>query len=110
MADGDDLGLPSPRRARPHRLWSGVLEQMLPDEFALDNSTWTSEEATAGMGHELVEHVELRQLVKDADKAGPGIALIAYKEDSSVIFHALVPRRPPLRREIHAVIVRVGPP
>jgi hypothetical protein len=62
------------------------------------------------MGHELVEHVELRQAVKDADKAGSGIALMAYKEDSSVMFHALVPRWPELRREIHAGIVRVGPP
>ena len=39
----------------------GSLEQALPNELALCNSARTGEEATAGMGHELVEHVELRQ-------------------------------------------------
>ena len=57
------------------------------------------------MGHKLVEHVELRQLVKNLDEAGPGIALITHKEEAGVIFHALAPRRPALGDEIHPVIV-----
>ena len=78
---------------------------MLADELTLCDSSGTGKEATAGMGDELVEHVVLRQLVENLDEARPGVALITYKEEAGVIFHALAPRRPALGGEIHSVIV-----
>ena len=84
---------------------TGRLEQLLSDELALRNAAGTGEEATPGVGHKLVEHVELSQSVEYLDEAGPRIALIADEKDSGVILYALAPRRPPLCREIHPVIV-----
>ena len=59
------------------------------------------------MGHELVQHVEPRQLVEDPDKAGPRVALIGDEEQPGVVFDALPPWRPALGGEIDAVVVGI---
>jgi hypothetical protein len=56
------------------------LKQALPDEFALCDPARTGKETAAGVGHELVEHVELRHLVENLDKTGPRITLIAHEK------------------------------
>jgi len=81
------------------------LDQTLANELARCNSTGAGKEAAAGMGCELVEHVELSQLAENLDKAGAGIALVAHEKKPGVIRDTLAPRRPALDREIGAIIV-----
>jgi hypothetical protein len=77
----------------------------MPNELTLGNAAGTGKEATAGMGDELVEHIEFRHLLENLNKAGPGVALIAHEKKSGVIFNTLAPRRPPLSGEIGAIII-----
>src|SRR5262249_16895793 len=105
------IGQSSPRSQRSgSALQLSGLDQALANELARCNSARAGKEAAAGMGHELVEHVELSQLAENLDKAGAGIALVTHEKKPGVIRDTLAPRRPALDSEIGAVIVRVGTP
>jgi hypothetical protein len=80
-------------------------EQTLPDEFPGTHPWRTREQAASDMGCELIEHIELRHLLEDRNKAGAWVPLIRQKEKPGVVFHSLAPGRPTLRGEVHAVVV-----
>src|SRR5215472_18388012 len=85
-----------PRAAPAGALQLSGLDQALANELARCNSTGAGKEAAAGMGYELVEHVELSQLAENLDKADAGIALVAHEKKPGVIRDTLAPRRPAL--------------
>src|SRR5262252_10300552 len=62
------------------------------------------------MGHELVQHVKLCQLVEDLDEASAKVALVAYEQQPGVVLKTLAPGRPALNGEISPIVVGVGTP
>src|SRR5215472_741228 len=96
---------PPPGAAPAGVLRLSGLDQALANELARCNSAGAGKEAATGVGHELVEHVELRHLAENLDKAGARIALVAHEQKPGVIRDTLAPRRPALDREIGAIIV-----
>jgi hypothetical protein len=52
------------------------------------------------MGHELVQHVKLCQLVEDLDEASAKVALVAYEQQPGIVLHTPPPGRPALNGEI----------
>jgi hypothetical protein len=71
-----------PKNAARERASRGRLEQPLADEFALGDAARTGEMAAAGVGDELVHHVEARHLVENLDEAAARIALVAEEEQT----------------------------
>ena len=59
----------------PGKVISAGLKQALPDEPPLRNPTGTGENPATGMGHELVQHVKLCQLVENLDEASANISI-----------------------------------
>jgi 2-polyprenyl-6-methoxyphenol hydroxylase-like FAD-dependent oxidoreductase len=78
--------------------------------FPFPRAAGTPEEPAADMGDELVHHVEFRHPLENLDEAAARIALVAKKQKPGVVLHALPPGRPALGCEVHAVVVRIGPP
>ena len=62
------------------------------------------------MGHELVQHVKLCQLVENLDEASAKVALVAYEQQPGVVLHPPAPGRPALDGEINPIVVGVGSP
>src|SRR5262252_10570350 len=92
------------------RLSQPGLKQALPDEPPLRNPAGTGENPAAGVGHELVQHVKLCQLVEDLDEASAKVALVAYEQEPGVVLKTLAPGRPALNGEINPIVVGVGTP
>src|SRR5215831_8258835 len=93
---------PSNRRGwRAGKVISAGLKQALPDEPPLREPTGTGENPATGVGHELVQHVALCQLVEDLDEASAKVALVAYEQQPGVVLHTLPPGRPALNSEIN---------
>ena len=67
-------------------------------------------EYSTGMGHELVQHVKLCQLVEDPDEASAKVALVACEQQPGVVLKTLAPGRPALNGEINPIVVGVGAP
>src|SRR5580704_3495650 len=74
------------------------------------NPTVTGENPATDMGHELVQHVKLCQLVEDLDEASAKVALVAYEQQPGVVLQTPAPGRPALNGEINPIVVGVGPP
>src|SRR6185437_8166379 len=87
---------------------SNRFEQTVADERAVGGAGGAGEQPGAGMGHELVEHVELGHALENLDEAGARVALIADEEQAGVVRHALAPRRPALGGEVDAVMVGIA--
>ena len=71
----------------PRKVISAGLKQALPDEPPLRNPTGTGENPATGMGHELVQHVKLCQLVENLDEGSANVALVAYEQQPGVVLH-----------------------
>jgi hypothetical protein len=96
---------PTGRAGTPGKVISAGLKQALPDEPPLRNPTGTGENPATGMGHELVQHVKLCQLVENLDEANAKVALIAYEQQPGVVLHTPAPGRPALNGEINPIVV-----
>src|SRR5262249_4175301 len=88
----------------------GCRKQPLPDKLAGCEAAGAGEKTAAGVGDKLVEHVELRQLLKNLDKSGARVALIADKKQPGIVGHAALPRRPPLGDKADPIVIGIGPP
>src|SRR5580693_656890 len=60
------------------------------------------------MGDELIQHIEPSHLLENLSEARANVTLVADKEQSGIVLHALTPRRPPLGGEVDPVIVGIG--
>ena len=75
---------------------------------ALSPGTGESEEAAAGVGRELFQHVDLRELREYFHETFARIALVADEEQPRVILHGLALGRPAFRSVANTIIIRIG--